>query len=271
MDSDLVSLALERRTYLELAASSPRWKRDFVDELSDSRSTVNRVIPDLVDADLLEQSSRGYRLTYTGRVLLESVQEITAIGDTVGETEGLLNNLPDSAPVNPRLFVDADILTTDVPSVTALTQEPREQILSADRVRAIGLADNDPKMIEGFYDRVTGEDEFILELIAEDSLARHLLETYGDLLDETLQMESLSISSTDSVPFGFYLTFSDSERRELIMPIHDDQRILRGMIRTKNERALEWADKLYEEVQSDAIPLREIAERRSDWLGHSAE
>lgn len=85
----MLETALARRDYLERLAEAPAWKRTLIDDLGDSRSTVDRAVETLQDVGLVERTEDGFRTTYAGRVLLDTATEASggaADGGAAGES-----------------------------------------------------------------------------------------------------------------------------------------------------------------------------------------
>jgi predicted transcriptional regulator len=260
----MLDLALERRAYLERLAERPAWKRDLIDDLGDSRSTVDRSIEALTDAGLVAERDNGFETTYAGRVLLDTVTEATAIAEPTAAAAELADHLPDEAPRNHRFFAGGDVVSMDRTPPAVVVDRLTESLAAADRVRGAAIAPNSEQFIDVLYRRSVVEEALRMELLVPASLVPTLVENYPDRLQGSLTSEWLAIRVVDSLPFAFYLMEADgaTTARLLFHGPHDN---LLGYVENDREAAVEWMEGLYTDFRDASRPLADIAAEHPEW------
>jgi predicted transcriptional regulator len=260
----MLEIALSRRAYLERLAEGPAWKRDLIDDLGDSRSTVDRAIEALTDAGLVEEGDDGFVTTYTGRVLLDTVTEATAVAETAGAATGLARDLPADAPRNHRFFAGGAVIGTDRLPPAVVTDRITESLAAADRVRGAAVAPNSEQFIEVLYRRSAVEEELRVDLLVPASLVPTLVENYPERLEGSLQSEWLGLHVVDQLPYAFYLMTADGVTTARLL-VHGPHSNLLGYVENDRADAVEWLAGLYDEYRSASRPLAELAAERPEW------
>ncbi|WP_235271556.1 hypothetical protein [Halorubrum saccharovorum] len=95
--TDLRSVLTKREAILGYLAESPARKPELVDELSISRSTVDRAIGELIDTDCVVADGAAYTVTKTGHLALAERTDYVASTDAIGRASELLKQLPATA------------------------------------------------------------------------------------------------------------------------------------------------------------------------------
>jgi DNA-binding MarR family transcriptional regulator len=91
-------LVEKRSDFLDVFTEGPRTKRDLVDDLGHSRSTVNRAVRELEVGSLIVRTDGRYAITHRGRHLLQSYRDTLAAFERIEEAEVALAELPADAP-----------------------------------------------------------------------------------------------------------------------------------------------------------------------------
>lgn len=260
----MLDLALARRTYLERLAEGPAWKRDLIDDLGDSRSTVDRAIETLTDAGLVVERDDGFATTYIGRVLLDTVTEATAIGETAAAATELAANLPADAPRDHRFFAGGEVVSMDRHPPARVVERITESLAAADRVRGAAIAPNSEQFIEVLYQRTVVEAELRMDLLVPEPLLPTLVERYTDRLTGSLGSERLTFHVIEDLPYAFYLmTSGETTTAQLV--VHGPHDNFLGYVENDHETAVEWLEGLYTDYRSQSRPLGAIAADRPDW------
>ncbi len=260
----MLDLALSRRAYLERLAEQPAWKRDLIDDLGDSRSTVDRAIAALTDVGLVEERDEGFVTTYAGRVLLDTVTEATAIAETAGAAAELARNLPADAPRDHRFFAGGEVVSTDRLPPAVVIDRITESLAAADRVRGGAVAANSEQFIELLYRRSAVEEDLRVDLLVPASLVPTLVENYPDRLEGSLRSEWLGLHVVDRLPYAFYLMTADGVTTARLL-VHGPHRNLLGYVENDRPDAVEWLEGLFGEFRRESRPLAELAAERPDW------
>lgn len=258
----LLALVQRRRAYLRELATEPRHKRDLIDALGDSRSTVDRAVERLHDAGLVTRTDDGaWTATTKGTVLLETVEETYETVDAVTDAADLLPYLPCEEPVPPALFRDAAVEVATGPTPLAVAEDVRETMAGANAVRGFAVADHEVGVKADFFDAVLGEDPFAFEYVFDADLTAGLYPD-GDVPWTALRdAPDTDIVVHDDLPFGLMLLDHGAETW-LVLIVYDDQRVVRGQIRTPNPTAVAWGRGVFERYREAGTPLAEWVEDR---------
>lgn len=259
-----LNLALKRRKYLRVLTEHNMWKRDLVQELPDSRSTVNRSISELTEAGLVIESSSGYTATQSGRVLLATVEDSLDISSTIESESELLNNLPHCAPVAPEFFIGVHVAASGPPSPIAAVEGIHDVLANAEEVRGVSIADNDTDFVDTLYTRSVELGELDMDLLLERNLAHHIVSHYPEMVAKSFQTGNISIGVVDDVPYTIYLMTEDGQTTAFLI-VHGDSREFLGYLSNDSEPAVEWATSVYESFLDSATPLQELTAEHPDW------
>lgn len=248
----MLDLAFARRRYLVRLSDGPAQIRDLVEEFEHSRSTVNRAVRALEEGDLIERGTDGYEATYAGRILLDTVDEASAIAEVVEASDGVLNELP-SAPRNHRFFADAELVTiADTSPATVLTRL-RRVAEAADRFRGASVAANDEEFVSTLYRRTVAEESLELSFVLTERVADYLAaespERARSVVDAGVEM-----SVVTDLPFAWYLSTVE-DRTTAYLAIHGDRGNFLGYAANDDPDAVGWLAGLFDAQHERGTPL----------------
>lgn len=250
-DGEVVAV-VNRRADLMAALRSPRDKRDLLEELDVSRSTLDRSIRELETLGLVTRSD-GYRLTATGRLAFELFDGFLGdLQDVVGAEE-LLRTLPPDAPLSPALLRGATVTVAEPPSPVRAIDPVDEVVAEADRLKGLSVAATRPEsVIEDFESRVEAGATF--EWVLTDEMAAYIREEHAGAVGRLRETGRFELYRIDDVPYGLVLVTAD-DRRHTCVIVYDDDHTLRGAIVNDGLEAYSWAEHVYETYRADAEPL----------------
>ncbi|MFW6385409.1 MAG: helix-turn-helix transcriptional regulator [Halodesulfurarchaeum sp.] len=248
----LFSLGLKRNAFLSCLVDGPAHKRDLIACLDRSRSTIDRGLAELAEADLVTRRSDGsFRTSQKGRLLYELVTETIDTTERIEAAGILVSHLSREEPPPPAVFADADVRIASSPNPVADASVLVTLIERASRMRALSIADHEPAAIRTAYRRSVLEESLEYEVVFVPDMIDRLLEQYPQLFERSKPSPNASIYVTDSLPFGLFL-LEVSGSTHLVYPIHDKLGVLRGLTHTTDPRAVDWADSKFERYRRDA-------------------
>jgi predicted transcriptional regulator len=250
---DALRLVSRRREVLERLRGRPAWKRDLVDDLPYSRSTVDRAIADLSAESLVAKTEEGYVTTLTGRLFLDVVAEASETLAAVREAEWLAH-LPSDAPVNSDLFADAEVVTGTSPSLAECLDDAVEALRTADRVRGFSVADNDPRWTRTLYERSVEAETLAADVVMTEDMADYVLDAYADWVPNYRRSDALRVRVRETLPFGLYLLDHGDETRVHLF-VHDDNAAIIGRVSNDTPAVVSWAESLFDRTFEAAAPL----------------
>jgi predicted transcriptional regulator len=260
--ADLLDLARRRHEYLSLLASGSRHKRDIIDGIGDSRSTVDRAIEALHETGLVTRLDDGtWAVTTKGDVLRRTVARNREAAATIETAGDLLEHLPCDEPVPPALFQDAVVERAEAPRPLAIAERVRENMAAADSVRGFAVADHGTDVKEEAFDGVFDDDGFEFAYVFDEALLCDVA-TEDDRYRELCERPNATVAVYDGLPFGLLLADVGEETRMTVI-VYDDSGVVRGQITTTDRGAVAWGEDVFERYRRGGTPLGE-------WAGSTA-
>lgn len=247
-----VELLAQRADVLRSLESSPKTKRDLVEELTISRSTVDRAVRNLEAGDLV-QRNEAISLTLCGQLAIDAYDQFVEYVGDLEAAQPILASLPEDATFDRPLlegatFVSPDRLTPQRHAVAFL-----EEIEAATEIRGFSTA-LVPRYVDLLHERVV-EDDLSLDLTVSADLVEELLSSAADRIDEALatgRMTFLEASKT----LDYSLFVLEQPERTLVTALIYDEQGRSGVIFNDSPAAVQWAEAVYEEIRdaADSFP-----------------
>lgn len=241
---------MRRSSFVRSLAERPRDKRGLADDLDTSRSTVDRVVRELLDAGLAERVEGRYQLTSVGRCALGAYDECLDSLRGVHAARDLLSMLPADAPLDPAFLTGATVHTSTPNIPDSAIQELFSSIEHAERVYGVA-----PVALVGqlrpFYETATAGGT-VVEMIIADELFDRLVAAPSSrtVIEDQLRHESVTLYR-GSVPFRFGLWVTESEAG---IVVYTDTGV-GGVARNDTKAAVEWANEQFETLRENAERL----------------
>jgi len=246
----LDAILTERHSYLCALIEQPRSKCDLEDELDGSRSTLDRALRDLADADLATYEDGVWKPTPLGRCSYKTREAYLDRLENLVEAAPLFNEFSSGSPVDCAFVIGADVYESD-PSMPDAVM--RTLLDSVEVGRDVSVAT--PVIVTGFaeefYERVRSSENYSLDLLVPPDVFERTRAAFPALTDELLDDENVSLHTT-SIPFSFGLWIVDSAEAGII--VFTDQGV-RGILVNDTPEALNWATDQYERAKQDANPV----------------
>lgn len=199
--SKTIRLIAKRVDFLECLSVNSLDKRELVNELDHSRSTVDRAVRELEAADLVQWTREGYTTTPTGRAAAKQYREhIERVGDFLAAADVLQALSPDCS-IRPELLVEADVESPAEFEPYQLPTAVREQVETADRLRIALPVLSNPRAIDLCHLRAV-RDEIPIELIVELDLFETLRNDFSGPLREMVASDGFAAFSAEKPPFA---------------------------------------------------------------------
>lgn len=249
-DADLVAVVDRRLDVLD-ALDRPREKRDLLDHVDVSRSTLDRAIRELEALGLVARDG-GYHLTVTGRLVRELFDGLLSDLDDVGAARELLEHLPRDAPMSPAMLRGARVEVADDLSPTSVLDPVFELFREAERMRAFSVAISRPDYADEIRDFIRSGD-LAVECIYTPELvafARENRANFASFVEES----PVDPHVHHELPYA--LRVADlPDGRTVAITVYDDEWTPRGVLVNDSESACDWADEVFERYLETADPL----------------
>lgn len=235
---------LEKRSdVLRYLVKTSAPKPELVKQLPISRSTVDRAISDLIEADCVTKTDGKYTATKTGRLALTEYEGYVSTTDAIQQSAQLLNHLPESANVNPILLEGASV-TLAKPHAPDHALVPTNRFVE-NATTMKGLA---PVVHRSYLTTLSTQferDSFDAEIIAEADVVSALSNFSRTLVDSFVQDESLSLYQTEGkLPYALWLMETPTGTHTGIT-VYDSGGVA-GTIVTDSPDAVAWARETYQ-------------------------
>lgn len=235
---ELTQVIVQRVDFLHALEEHPKEKRELVNDLGVSRSTVDRGIRDLEVQNLVTRCDDGYTITAKGAVLRDQFTEFLTTSELTTHLEPVLKWIQ---PHDSDLPLDALL---DATVIVASDNDPYAPVNR--HVRALQTATDVQALLPavGLTAMRVGRDQLLSsearhEMVVETGVAETIRTEpgYRHTLEEMKDSGQLSLYVSDeSIPY--YVGVLD-ERMQL--GVEDDDGLPRALIETQEPAAVEWA------------------------------
>lgn len=247
---ELGQLLLRRQRCLHALTANPQPKRSLVDQLDIPRSTLDGIMRDLNDADLVAYTDGKWHVTLLGQCALHVHEQYVSQLASLTDIASFGDALSPRSPVPCEFLIGADVHEADTAILDDVIPMLLESVADATRIRGFT-----PTVIsayaESFYTRATTGDEYQLDLVLPLDIFERLRTMYPDQTHEALHDTQVSLLH-GSIPVSFGLWIADNTHAGII--VYAEQGV-RGLIINDTDEALAWAENQYERVQRDAEPF----------------
>ena len=258
--SDVLSTLIQRESVLYAVDVAGCEKRDIVDAVPPSRSTVDRSIRELEAAGLVTRAPEGYRRTLLGELLLSEYYRFKSQTAELLSAGEIFAELPPTQQIDRSMLDDATIIT----ATQATPHRPVSALCSlvgeAASIRILCPAVF-PQLIETFG-RATANAERV-EIILTDSVAAALVDSFTESL-AALQEAGAELHLLETTPPHGLAVIERPMGATAGLLVTDDSGG-RALVRNSGDDAVAWATNRLDHWrgESTTLPLTEITDAES--------
>lgn len=258
--SEEIELIAKRADFVEYLWNNPRRKRDIVDDLDYSRSTVNRAIGALEDAGFVKDEGNKHVSTLAGKHAADRYRAYILESSTIISAREVLQPL-DSTSLSSKFLLDAETDSVSGPA----PKQPVEHLIGlsddASTVSALLPSLSDKRELELLLGLCSQRGIQVELTFASESLGR-IIDRYPELI-RGLSDDERSTIRMGSVPeFALYLVESD-EQTSLLIIVYDETQSAHGVLKTSAGEAIEEAKALLQSFNAEATDAREEIEQKT--------
>ena len=245
---DEAAALLQRANVLEACREGPAGRTTIADRADCSRTTAYRATTDLEDRGLIERATGGYRLTGSGRAMLDHLGEFRAKIAGTTRSQPLFDYVESSALVDhAHLLADAELVVQD-PSAPYHIESHLKSVISDTDEEMIGMTTGlgSPTLAEAMFDRVAaGVDvDWILPAESYD----HFATEYGTVSTHALDDDQTSIYSCEEIPVDFAIY----DETLVVIGFDHDRGIIGAAALTDEPEAVQWARERFQDARRGA-------------------
>ena len=242
----------QRYPVLETLEGDPRNKRDLVEDLDCSRSTIDRAVRELESLGLIERIDGDYRLTIAGDLVLEKYRSSVEAVDSIAGVSDVFDYVPRGAPMAACVLEGARI---DRPEPHApnepLRRVAKQVTADVDRFRGISGSERIPHFREHLYEH-TVDGTLDAEVVITDQIATFLLSNHPTQVQDVITDGDFDFHVIDSVPYGLIILETPT-RSVMFLVIYAEPGVI--VIENNSREAIEWADGIYRRYRAIATPF----------------
>jgi len=251
-ESRALEVLSRRLDVLRRLREAPAHKRDLLDDLDQSRSTVDRAVDELETVDLAERGDEGVALTASGRLALEWFERFQAGFDDVVAAREVLAPLSADATVSTDLVAGSEALLSAEPAPYRPLERLHAAVRGAGHYRAALPALDDPRHVRLLYEHVVTEGE-PAELVVPPSLLRTLREEFPRRMDVLADADRFRLFVGEVPPYALSLPAPAADAPPTVhVVVFDEHGGVHGTLANDDPAAVRWAEERYGAVRADA-------------------
>ncbi|MFP8958701.1 helix-turn-helix transcriptional regulator [Natrialbaceae archaeon A-CW3] len=249
-DLDVLIDLLRRSPLLEELRGEKYDRRELQDRLAISRATSHRHTKLLTELGVIEKVNGKFRLTESGTLLADACFRFKQEADSALQLAPVLEAVKDApVPIANEAFTGATVTSAEygdphTPLVRFITL-----VRGTETLHALDLDLIVPARLDEIKERIVNGME--AELIGILEVAKDIIENHPENCIEAWTSGYLTIKLVDELPFA--LTIFDD--RVGIGVSEPGTRILRVFVDTDAVEVREWAWKVYEAYEAEAIEV----------------
>ena len=246
-----------RRAFLAALRGGPQRKRDLVDALETSRSTVDRAVSDLAAAGLVTETHDGVKITLAGRMAVEIDGTYQRRIDELADGITALGELDGDLRIDDGFLADARIEAASPHVPDMVFDRFYESVAAAPWAKLVVptvLREHIVRFGEEMRAQQTAVqvviDTQVLDVLLDDPAMAAVLDTF-------VESEHMAVFAA-SLPVSFGVWETPEEAGVIVYTDTGPHSVL------VNSRcaARRWARAVYEEAAADAEPIAHCRERR---------
>lgn len=243
----LIETVWENAPVLETLREGPSRQVDLPDRIDRSRRTIMRVLAEFEELGFVEQEGECWKLTVSGRSALDIYHNQKKTWGTLFSSAELLSLLPHDTPIGCDMMDGMDVVTGLEAAPHAAFAPVEEAVKEADYVQGFS-----PIVVERYvslmYDQIVKHPTRV-ELVLPKEVIYATIDQYAaEWKDSLASRDSVIWRMKEGPDFGLIIT----DQSEVYVGIYQDG-ILAGTLRNDTEKAVAWAQRVFEDRLSDGI------------------
>lgn len=250
--AEYMTLVGQRADFLQYLCEEPAAKRDIIDSLDYSRSTVDRAINDLLDSGLIRTKDGKYVTTATGVIAVKQYRTHIDQSADIRDAHDALEPLPPDTRLDPAMVIGASINLTEEPRPYGALDPLKSALDQATKIRAFLPNIADSRYIERYRQRV--EAGATVEMVLAPKLRETLTEQFPTDCKRMATGGSYTAYEGDVPPFGVVIA-DQAGVTTVSVVVYTDTGSVHSLIHTGTTDCVRWADQFFSDVVSDATDI----------------
>ena len=249
--SEVMAVIARRGCVLRSVGTDGIGKRELVDRVDVSRSTVDRSVRELEANGLIERTGSGYRRTLVGELALEEFDTFASRIDGLVGNVGLLNPLPADGAIDAAMFDDASVVRAERHAPQAPITALCGLISTANGIHALSVAVF-PQQVDTYVDAL--ENGLSAEVVLAPEAAERLVSAFDTELSAALDTGRLVLREA---PAGseFGLLVAETDEGPVAGLLLFGEGGVRAFVRNDDHAAVAWARDRLADVWKESSAL----------------
>ena len=245
---DEVAALIQRADVLAACREGPAGRTTIAERADCSRTTAYRATADLEDRGLIERASGGYRLTGSGRAMLDHLGEFRSKIAGTNRVQSLFDYVDTQALVaHAHLFADAELVVQD-PAAPYHIETRLQSVIGDTDEEMIGMTTGlgSPALAEAMFDRIeAGVDvDWILPAETYD----HFVTEYGTVSTHAVTDDQTAVHTRAEIPIDLAIY----DETLVVIGFDADRGVIGAVAVTDEPEALRWARDRFADCRSRA-------------------
>jgi predicted transcriptional regulator len=245
----LLEIVARREYVIEHLLQNHADKRELETALDVSRTTVNRAVNSLSDAECITYHDGKWSITLLGQVAYEEYKQLVARYEGLTTAQSLLHHLSPGTPLDGRLLTDMNILLAEPPAPHAPITQLEDLLQHSNQIKGLSSVVL-PRYVPLFHHHIV-ERETDTELVLDVELIQYLCKSYPDEMYAVFESDTGMVWQHDQKP-PFGLVLIDEE--VVWFAVYDEDGGLKGAIINDSEAAIIWATEIFHSYRQQAEP-----------------
>jgi predicted transcriptional regulator len=234
---DVFDVLRSRVALLDALSEGEKSPTDLKDELSVSRSTIDRGLDELERVGFVEVTGATVRTTLSGRVAFDTYTRTVGQLDQLGTLTDVFASLPPDTQFDPVMFHGARSVVADGPDDERPFDRLTAFIEATTSIQGC-IRDIRQEQLDSYYRRIV-EHDVSVRLVATDDVVERLITTFRPQLVELLDVDSFILRTIDSLPYSL-LVFESPQGPVAVLAIYESDRLV-GVVHNDAPEAVAWA------------------------------
>lgn len=253
--TELVEVIKRRIDVLEECERNHPDKRELVEELPQSRSTINRALQELETLGLVDYADGGYTTATAGELAADAYRTLLDQLDAIAEAQPLLEALPDDLAIEPAVLTDARIELAEPPAPSQVIEPLVDLFDEANRLRGLAASELQPELGEAIHERVLAGN-LDVEYVLSPELADFVSSERGEMVAQARSTGRAELFVHPAVPANLCIADGPDGSTVTLGATRGNGAIL-GVIVNDDPTAVRWAEARYRRYRDEAVPFGE--------------
>lgn len=254
--TDVPDLVHSRAPVLRAIRDGAETKPEITDATEHARSTVDRAVDELLEADLLERTGGHYHLTSAAVRILDSYEAFLHEAGIYYERREEIASIPRDAELPVEVLDGAQIATPDPDMPDRALEVALQLVEGADKI--YGLVPWMFSIYDRFYNTAVLDHGLEIDVVYTPGVVDHIAELYHDRFQDLLDSGLVDAYVVDELPRYTVSVVEGLEEEGVDARLHVQyirENEIQSVILNDSDDAVEWGRELYQEYQERAEPI----------------